>query len=125
MVQNRSRNGGLEQPAESAMATAAEMPCFRALTKGLAALQSSFERIGHGSDDFRLLIPRALGERIEAELMAADPAAWLPFTDGISIYADGHLKQFIICESIIVGWKMGACREPVEDRPAVKRTTPR
>lgn len=89
----------------------ADAPAFSALAEGIIALQSGLERLGCGDDGIRILIPAKLGNRIEAELCRADPAYWRQLTPGIGIYADGHLKQFILCESITVGWKLGTFKE--------------
>lgn len=89
----------------------ADAPAFSALAEGAIALQSRLQSMGFGDDGIRLLIPRKLGETIEAELCRADPAYWRDLTPGIGVYADGHLKQFILCDSVVVGWKLGNFKE--------------
>lgn len=107
------------------MAKAKTAPHFRALTDGIAALQANLLKIGYADDDMRILIPAALGEKIEAELANADPSIWTPLTPGIGIYADGHLKQFTLCESVTVGWKLGVFNEGKEEKHEQSRRTNR
>lgn len=78
---------------------------FNGLVYGVEALQRSLARNGYTYDGFRLLIPRALGEEIERELLSTPVEIWAPYTHGIGIYADGYLKQMVMCDSIWVGWK--------------------
>lgn len=101
----------------------ADAPAFSALAEGIIALQSGLERMGFGDDGFRILIPARLGNRIEAELCRADPAYWRELTPGIGIYADGHLKQFVLCECITVGWKLGIFNEGKKGHGQPSRST--
>lgn len=86
-------------------------PIFNAVLSGLAGLQRSLGRLGYHHDGFRLLIPPKLGTELENELLRADPAEWMPFTDGIQIHAEGSLKQLVVCDSIWLGWKTGRPRK--------------
>lgn len=93
------------------MSSAAEAPAFSALAEGIALLQSKLVAAGLPSEDLHIRIPPPLGECIEAELCHADPQSWRPLTPGIEILADGHLKQFTLCETIRVGWRLGTRKE--------------
>lgn len=108
-----SQNRNTTSPGSTigAPMSAAEAPAFQALTRGINLLQNELLAAGQPAENLYLRIPAKLGERIEAELTRADPQSWLPLTPGISIYADGHLKQFVLCESIWVGWKLGTHKE--------------
>ncbi len=93
------------------MSVTEQAPCFVALAKSVANLQACMDATGFADGEIRLLIPRRLGERIEAELCGLDPAIWQPFTPGIGIYADGHLKQMLMGDTVLVGWKLGRLKE--------------
>lgn len=86
-------------------------PQFNALLSGAAVLQRTMARYGYNHQGFRLLVPLALGQAIEHELLTTDPESWLPFTDGIQVHAEGSLKQLIVAESIWIGWKTGKYRK--------------
>lgn len=87
------------------------VPTLQALLSGATVLQRTLGRLGHDYDGFRLLIPPKLGQTIEHEMQRADPAEWLPYTDGIVIHAEGTLKQLVLCESMWIGWKTGRRRK--------------
>jgi hypothetical protein len=93
------------------MSIAEHAPCLAALAKHLGSLQAALNRQGHGSDKLSILIPRKLGERLEAELMHTNRAAWAPLTGGIEIHAEGQLKQITLCETFAIGWKLGPFKE--------------
>jgi hypothetical protein len=78
---------------------------FGGLVYGVEALQRALARNGYNYDGFRLLIPSALGAEVENEMLGMPVEMWAPYTEGIRIYADGYLKQMILCDSIWVGWK--------------------
>lgn len=82
-----------------------EATAWRALTSGVATFMAETSRAWPGDANFRILIPSQLGELIADELDRLSPDAWLPLTPGVFEYADGKLRQFVLCETVIVGWK--------------------
>jgi hypothetical protein len=93
------------------MNTYRQAVAFKALLGGVEALHRGFDRIGHQHHGFRLMIPSALGERIELELLSMPRDGWMSVCDGITLYADGALKQIVLYESMWVGWKTGPIRK--------------
>ena len=80
---------------------------FRAVLAGVTDFKRHMERTGLLNDEFRVLIPQHVGEQIETELHRINPNDWMPFCEGIHVFADGHMKQLILYDSIWVGWKTG------------------
>lgn len=93
---------------------------FNGLVYGVEALQRSLARNGYAYDGFRLLIPNKLGEEIERELLATPAEIWEPYTYGIHVYADGYLKQMVLCDSMWVGWKTRATKGKSNGKPRSK-----
>jgi hypothetical protein len=92
------------------MEPSTEAPIFHALLSGLSVLSRVVDRRGYHDRGFHVLIPSEFGAELEQEMQRCNPEAWEPFCNGIGVYADGHLKQLILTDTIRVGWKTGPIR---------------
>lgn len=88
---------------------------FRAILAGVTDLKRQLDRAGYDTKDVHVRIPTEVGEQAEREMLAMNPEHWEPFCGGITVFADGHLKQLDFYGNIQVGWRSN--RRKIKAKP--------